>query len=196
MKKKNLINEIEKGKYTLLDTPLEITPYLTQPSYISFLYAFYIHGATDQIPLKIQIASARRKKSIFFKNTEIEFIKMNVKRIFGYEKTMYGSGYILLADTEKAVIDSLILPRHCNISETWKVIQTQKLEYDKLLKYAKKMHSKILLKRLGFLLDKTGKDYYKQLESSTSKKFELLNPLKKKEGEKNRKWKLVINEAL
>ncbi len=196
MKAKNLIHEIEKGKYTLLEDPVEITPFLVQPSYISFLYALYLHGITNQIPLKIQIVSPKRKKSILFKDTEIKFIKMNTKRIFGYEKTRYGNGYILLAEPEKTIVDSVFLQKHCSVSETWNALQTHDFNADKLLEYAQKMHSKALLKRVGFLLDSVGKDYYQEVRRSMSKKFEPLNPLKKSQGKKNKKWKIIINEVL
>jgi len=175
---------------------VEIASYLVRPSYVSFLSGLYLHKFTDQIPLKVQVASPKQKKSISFNETEIAFIKLGPSRIFGYRKVPYGTSSLLLGEPEKVVADSLLLPRYCSISEIWKVIKTNEFDYSKIIGYAKRMRSKVLLKRAGFLLDKAGRDYSKELRPLLSKKYEPLNPLKPKKGEKNRTWNIIVNEVL
>ena len=51
LKQKNIITEIEKGKYALSEEPFEIASNLVFPSYISFMGAYYIYGFTTQIPI-------------------------------------------------------------------------------------------------------------------------------------------------
>ncbi|MBI5066406.1 hypothetical protein HZA97_09305, partial [Candidatus Woesearchaeota archaeon] len=63
LKKRELLNEIEKGKYALSDDPYEIGSNLLFPSYVSFLSAYFIYGFTTQIPISAQIICCKPKKS-------------------------------------------------------------------------------------------------------------------------------------
>ena len=62
LKQKNIITEIEKGKYALSEEPFEIASNLVFPSYISFMGAYYIYGFTTQIPIIAQIVCQNPKK--------------------------------------------------------------------------------------------------------------------------------------
>src|SRR3990167_9419855 len=53
LKKRNIITEIEKNKYTLSDEPYDVASNLIFPSYISFISAYSIYGLTTQIPKTI-----------------------------------------------------------------------------------------------------------------------------------------------
>jgi predicted transcriptional regulator of viral defense system len=194
MKKAGLIHDIERGKYSLSKDPILVATHLLQPSYISFLHGLGMRGMTDQIATKLQIVAPRQKGKILFQGMEIEFIKFKRKAIFGYRKEKRNEHQIFLADAEKLVIDSLYMPKLVPVSVVFKAMAENELDEEKLLEYAKRMDSKILQKRLGFLLEKLGFDYSDELE--ISQKLEYLNPLKKKKGDINKKWKLIINEVI
>jgi predicted transcriptional regulator of viral defense system len=194
MKKAGLIYEIERGKYSTSKDPLLAATSLLAPSYISFLYGMNLRGMTDQIATKIQVIVPRQKKKIFFQDIWIEFIRFKRSAIFGYRKEKKGEFEIFLADPEKLLIDSLYMPHHVPVSEVFKALAENEFNEKKLLDYAKRMDSKVLLKRLGYLLDRLGSDYSKELRISA--KLEYLNPSKKKKGEVDKKWKLIINEVI
>ena len=116
--------------------------------------------------------------------------------MFGYTKQKFREKYMFLADKEKAIIDSLYLPEHCPISETFEALESKEIETKKLIQYALQMDSIVLLKRLGYLLEKQGIDIYPQVGNKLNLRYDLLNPLLKRSKEKSTQWKLNINERL
>jgi predicted transcriptional regulator of viral defense system len=194
MKRDGLINEVEKGKYTLSKEPLMVATHLTQPSYLSFLPGMSMRGMTDQIPIKMQVISAIQKKPVNFQNTKIQFIKFKRERIFGYEKVRLGRYEIFVGTPEKLIVDSLYMPKHVPVSETFKAMTSTSLDEKQMLAYGKRMESGVTTKRLGYLLDCLGSDYSGELEISA--KIEPLNPVKPAKGAVSRKWNLLINEVL
>lgn len=196
LKQKHLIMEIEKGKYALPGThPLLAASNAAFPSYISFLGAYSYYSLTTQMPSKVLVVSTKSKKSISLGNYNIEFVKFPAKRAFGYKKEEFMGGYIFIAEKEKAVVDSLYLPEYCPISETMQALE-QGMDTAKIVDYALRMDSIVLIKRLGFLLEKTNVDIYEKVKRRINSRYDLLNPLKRKTGEKNKKWKIVINEVV
>jgi len=193
MKKAGLIYEVEKGKYTLATDPFEVATGLVQPSYISFLSGLNLRGISDQIPVRLQVICTRQKKEIMFAGMKIQFIRFHKKRIFGFEKIKHGRSEIFVADPEKLILDSLYMPEHAPVAEVFKAMQ-EGFDEAKLLKYAKLMDSKIVSKRLGYLLELLGSDHSQELRISN--KYELLNPSKNKKGSINKKWKLIVNEVI
>jgi predicted transcriptional regulator of viral defense system len=194
MKKDGLIYEIERGKYTVVTDPVQIATSLIQPSYISFLSGMSLRGMTDQITTKLQVVATRQKNEIQFQGMKIQFIRFKRSRVFGFEKIKRGRFDVFLAEPEKLIIDSLYMPKHTPVSEVFKALQDSKLDESRLLEYAKRMDSKVTSKRLGYLLDLLGSDYSKEL--AISRKLEVLNPSKRRKGEVDKKWKLIINEVL
>ncbi|MBS3159894.1 hypothetical protein J4436_03835 [Candidatus Woesearchaeota archaeon] len=191
LKKRNIITEIEKNKYTLSDEPYEVASNLIFPSYISFISAYSIYGLTTQIPKTIYIVSSKPKKSLIFNKMTINFVVL--KNVFGYRKMIYKKNYLFVAELEKAIIDSLYLPKFCPISETFEVLKN-KIDIEKLLKYALLMNSIVLLKRLGFLLDLISIDISKKVKINN--RYDLLNPYLKKSKNNSVRWRLNINEVL
>lgn len=196
LKQKRLIMEIEKGKYALPGThPLLVASNAAFPSYISFLSAYSYYSLTTQMPGKALVVSTKSKKSISLGNYRIEFVKFPAKRAFGYKKEDFMGGYIFIAEKEKAVIDSLYLPEYCPIGETMQALG-QGMDTAKLVDYALRMDSIVLIKRLGFLLEKNNIDIYEKVRRRINSRYDLLNPMKRKAGEKNKKWKIVVNEVV
>ena len=195
LQNRQIIKRIEKGKYTLQDTPLPvIASNLILPSYISFLSGLAYHHLTTQIPQITQIATTKSKKRIKYEKEEIQFI--NLKKIFGYnrEKTQYG--YTFIGEKEKIILDSLLLPKHCPINETINAIKETKLNIKKIIEYTLMMNSIVLIKRLGYTLEQNDIDIYPKVKKHLNKRYDLLNPNLPTTGENNTKWNLKINEAI
>jgi|SRR3989344_3296577 len=192
LKKKNIVFEIEKNKYTLSQDPYEIASNLVFPCYISFISAYSLYGLSTQIPRHIYVVSLKFKKSIKFNGMTIDFIIF--KRIFGYKKIIYKKNYLFVAEIEKAIVDSLYLLKYCPLSETYGVLKNKSFDLDRLLQYALMMDSIVLLKRLGYLLELIGVDIFKKIKINN--RYDLLNPYLKRSKNNLIKWKLNINEVL
>ncbi len=197
LKSKGVMEAVERNKYTLADNH----PYVTAtnilfPSYMSFLTALHYYGATTQIPSSIYIASTRSKKSLNLKGYSVEFVKLKKERFFGYTREKFQGKFIFMAEKEKLIVDSLFLPQYCPIDETFKALEDKELNIDTLIEYGLKMDSIVTLKRLGCLLELTGIDVYDRLRYKLNRKYDLLNPFLAKKGDKNNKWKLILNEVL
>lgn len=190
------IVRVEKNKYTLSQDAFEVGSNLVFPAYISFLSAHYLHGLTTQIPVLVQIICSKPKKPISFQSMNIKFITFQKKKIFGYSKQKFREKYIFLASKEKAIVDSLYLPKQCPISETFEALQEKEIELPKLIEFALRMNSIVTLKRLGYLLEKRGIDIYPHFKHKLNARYDLLNPLFPRSKQNSTRWKLNINEDL
>jgi predicted transcriptional regulator of viral defense system len=121
-------------------------------------------------------------------------VKFKKFRFFGFKREILEGKFVFVAEIEKAIVDSLYLPKYCPTSETFFALRNANLNLEKLFKYAKRMNSLAVIKRLGYLLEVVGID---ASEIKTSfKNYTLLNPSLPKKGAVNEKWKLIINEVL
>lgn len=193
---RGLIIRVEKSKYILTGTDIEIVASnLAFPSYISFLSGLAYHRRTTQLPHTIQIATSMHKKDVDYENARITFISLKKERVFGYGRMRLRSGYAFVGEVEKVILDSLLLPRCCPISESYGAIRDG-VNREKILLYAGKMGSKVLLKRLGYLLEQAGIDTYAELKQHITARYEPLNPYLPGGEKKDRKWRLRINEVI
>lgn len=127
--------------------------------YIGYYSALHIHGLITQPSLKEQVVRERHKtETIVLKGVEFQFIYHNPKHFFGVKKLWIDSyNKVPCSDLEKTMIDCLYMPLYAGgIVEVAKALWAarEKLDYDKLLRYAKQFDSQVVIKRLGYLLDK------------------------------------------
>lgn len=203
LKQRDLIREIERGKYLVLGfephrvltNPFFIASRIVYPSYISFRSGLHHYGFTEQVPFTVYVATTKRKKEIHFENYRYQYIALAAHKFFGYEKQMVGELPVLIAEKEKALIDSFDqLKCAGGFGEAAKALFNAKGEIDnkKLIDYALKVKNKTLSSRLGFLLEK----YQMKtsgLKGHLSTSFVPLDPDKPKSKIWDRKWRLNIN---
>ncbi|MDI6825942.1 MAG: hypothetical protein QMD36_01960 [Candidatus Aenigmarchaeota archaeon] len=190
MLQKNYLYKIEKGKFTIYQDPFLISTQLVYPSYISFLPALYLHGKTTQTINEILVATSKRRKGSEFFGMRIKFVKLAPNFMFGFKKVNKGNSFIFLADLEKAMIDSLYLPRYCPLSEVFEAMR--EADTEKLLGFASKLGIEAINRRLGYMLELTGIKTDLKTKGKTTYK---LNPTIKSRGDFNSKWKLYVNEV-
>lgn len=89
--------------------PEEVACVVSAPCYLSFQSALYAHGLTTQIPLRTQLAVARKPRKYFVAGALAQEYKVPKKFFRGYAVK---SGQAL-ASPEKAFADCLLLPRAC-----------------------------------------------------------------------------------
>ncbi len=192
---RGLMVRVEKSKYALADTDaLVVASNLVFPSYISFLSGLAYHRRTTQLPRDIQVAASKSKKGVHYGSTGIVFVKLKGERIFGYERARLAKGYAFVGELEKVILDSLLLPGRCPLSESLGALRGG-IDEKKIVEYARLMGSAVLLRRLGYLLETAGIDT-NGLEHDTRAKYEPLNPHLHSRGERDRRWRLIVNEVL
>ncbi|MCD4759604.1 hypothetical protein K8R33_01815 [archaeon] len=191
---KNKITKIEKGKYTVQTNPLTYATIIITPSYTSFRTALHHYKLTNQIPIKIQIATTKRKKEL----KEIEFITINKKSMFGYKKYKIENLEFFIAEKEKLLLDCLQYPKAGVMPNELTELIKEPLEKEKIINYLKKINNLNLIKKTGFLLNKTGINIYKEFKKEIieNNNYPLLNPLLPKTEKTNKRWKININEEI
>ncbi len=194
--KRGVLARLGGGRYCFAGTDAFVAASsIVFPSYVSFLSALRFHGATTQLPQKISVACAKSRRPLEYGGVVVEFVKMNAKKMFGFRRVRVGNGFAFVADLEKAVVDCAYLPRQCSISEASGAVKSGAVDAGRLADYALGMNSGVVLKRVGFLLEKAGVDNGSEWKGLISRKYELLDPSFPAKGKKNRKWKLVVNRV-
>ena len=193
LKMKKAIRAIKAGLYAIEGTnELIIGSYLNWPSYLSFWSALSYYGYSDQLPKTIFYATTKYRK----KTDNYKYVVISKKRFFGYTKI----GNIIIAEKEKAIIDSLLFPKYAGgIKELIVCIEKSinELNKEKLLNYAVRIKSKAVLRRLGFILEFIGcNSILKKIRRNIGKGYELLDPSLNKRNNLNKKWLLDINDDI
>ena len=194
LKKKHLIERIEKNLYTVCKDPFIIASRIVWPSYISCWSGLNFYKLTEQIPHAIFVITPYYKRAINFQNTPIIFITTKSKNFFGYKKVNYQGFEIFIADKEKSIIDSALFKK-ASFSELKEIIENniKEINFGRFIRYIKITKNKSLIKRFGYLFDSIGKNFYPTLKRYIDKTYIPFDYAKKKEGVKNKKWRIIKN---
>ena len=191
LKRKGVIKKI-KNFFVLTDADeMAVASVVNFPSYISFWSALSYYGFSDQTPKKIFLATTSYSKEI----NGFKYVTISRKRFFGYKSF----GDIVIAEKEKAIIDSLLLPKYSGgIKEVMNAFKKSFDEFDlkKLISYAIQVESKSVIRRLGYIMDEIVKYKGREVEKIAGrigKGYELLDPNLKRKNNLNKKWLLDIN---
>lgn len=190
LKKRGLIKRVSENAYTTKSDISVIASNIVYPCYISFWYASYYLGYTEQIVNTVQIATTAKKKPIEFENYRIAFVPM--RHFFGYKKVRTDEGEVFLAEDEKLLIDAFLRPKECgNFDEIIKTFENARISREKITEYMKRVNSQSIIKRAGFLLeDKQGIDL--SGEFKLDKNYVTLDPFSKKSQKINSKWRVKV----
>jgi predicted transcriptional regulator of viral defense system len=157
-------------------------------AYISLNSAleFYQIGTQQFVNLDLVTNKSRRDAKIA--NVSINFHK--TKHFFGFAKQQLSGHEVLVASKEKLLIDCLLFAN--NIADINELIKEVEFDMDKLQEYLSRIDSPVLNKRIGYLFEEHGI----ALDLKINSKLDLLNPNIPRRGNVNRKWHLIINEAV
>ena len=171
--------------YTFYDDPFLVSISLNRPSYISSVSALSYYKLITQIPKDIFCFTLKKNKNFKF-ISEIRFI--HTKYFFGFDNLEYMNFKIPIATPEKAIIDSIGLVPIVLFEEAF-----ENINIERILEYLQKIKKSSVLKRIGYLLEKHGFDIFDKIKNNINNRYIYLDPIAKKKGIKNRKWKLIIN---
>lgn len=201
LKAEGLVRPVEAGKYLLLgfqpervlSNPLFIATRLAHPAYVSYWSALHFHGLTEQVPRTVFVATTRKRRPLEFDGTRFVFVRVAPYKFFGYQREVIGDLPVLVAEVEKALVDSLDQLRYAGgLLEVAKALYQARgqLDLERLVEYANRMRNRSLSSRLGYLLERFGQP----VEGlNISQSFVRLDPQGKAEGPYNRRWRVRVN---
>ena len=209
---KGLLIKVSKKVYWVVPFDQDATEYLpdwhllAEPLsggdryYIGYYSALQIHGLITQPSLKEQVVREKRKtETVLLKGVEFQFIYHNEKHFFGMKKVWIDSyNKVPCSDLEKTMIDCLYMPAYAGgIIEVAKALWTarEKLDYGKMLSYARQFDSRVVIKRLGYLLDKLeiGTEIVEELLALRTAAVSPLDTEVPNEGKISTKWSIRQN---
>ncbi len=213
MVKRGLLMRVKEGLYYVI--PFEQDPETFMPDwhllsqylvgdaeyYVGYFSALQIHSLTTQPNLKEQIVVNKQIKpsTLLVKGVPFQFIYHNEAHFFGNKKTWIDSfNKVQCSDLEKTFIDCLFKPQYAGgITEIAKAIHKSKgkIDFNKLLDYAKRFNSQAVIKRLGFLLEllEIENPVIEKLQKLRTNSFVALEPSYPKEGKTIFRWAIQQN---
>lgn len=213
MTKRGLLMRIKDGVYYII--PYEKDPESFMPDwhlltgnlvngvdhYIGYYSALQIHNLITQPSLKQQIVVAKqiRPSTINVKEVAFQFIYHNQDHFFGVKKMWVDNFHkVKCSDLEKTFIDCLFKPDYAGgIVEIARAIyiSKDKIQFNKLIEYARQFNSQAVIKRLGFLLEtlEINNPIVNDLQNLKTASYVVLDTELPKEGKLLSKWSIMQN---
>lgn len=209
---RKVIARIKPGVFIILKAGLETTQLSNWPMiaralagqnqyFISHYSAMRLHGMTTHPLNQIFISFPKKRNKRLIQNTTYQFIYTKPERFWGImDFWVTKHEKIHVSDLERTLLDALERPELCGgIKEIAQGIWSSKnkIDWEKLIAYAKRFPTIASVKRLGFILEtlKLGTQYLEDLEKYLSQKkdYVLLDPNGEKMGNYLKRWKIRIN---
>jgi len=211
--KKRWLERLAPGKYQFIPAsrgraavpdmnPLLAGSVLVDPYYYSYATANHFYGFTPQVPATVYIATTHPKRPTEIRGVEYRFVVLSPSKFFGYRKTKVYTTEVMMAESEKAVVDSLDKMSYAGgIIEVARVVHSarSKVDLEKLADYALRMGSRALVQRLGYLLETlTGplpEELAAKLLAAIGRSKTYLGPISRwgKGFDYDPKWQVVVN---
>ena len=147
-----MIIRLRKGLYTLSDTVVPdvyIANRLYEPSYVSLEFALSYHGIIPETVYEITSVTTKPTKqyTIAKLNKTFSYRYINKKLFFGYAPTRQGKFTVLIAEPEKAYVDSMYFAILKKMAFRGR-INKARLNKNKVIKYARVFNNEQLLKTI------------------------------------------------
>lgn len=195
-----LIVPLEAGvKSVYTEHEFIIGSHLVSPYYIAYWSALNFHNLTEQTPFTTFIATIKRAKGREVLGLKYKFVTLNNRKFFGFTQVSIGSNQVNVSDLEKTVADALDHPEYCGgVEEVAKCLWNgrDRVSFEKVVMYAKRMNNLTVIKRAGFLLEALGiaqPDLVAKMKKMISCGMSVLDPTMPKHGYYNTKWNLLVN---
>ena len=217
LKRKNRIAQIRQNFYVIIPpeySALGTLPpdlfidsmmkYLEKKYYVGLLSAAALHGAAHQQPTTFFVMSEfPAPRNIINNKLKIKFYSKQNFIEYGIVQKKTPSGRINVSSPELTAFDLLDNIKQFGINRIATILMElyEVMVPSKLSKTATLVDNKANIQRLGFILenivgeDKLSNALFKIITKEHFTKV-ALSPLKKKTGELNDKWKIIINEEI
>ena len=182
---------VTRGVYSITNNARVIATSISHPSYISFSSAYHLHGVIEQIPHVLTVATSKGRKPIETDVGAFSFVQVRPSLMFGYRKERYSDGDSTIAELEKAVVDSVYLPRHAAFSDTVEAVRV--CDVERLEAYAERSGIEVVRRRVGLLVERIHGDSTIEPDGRT---VYTLNPSRRARGAFDASWRMYVNEEV
>jgi predicted transcriptional regulator of viral defense system len=213
LEKKRWLDRLAPGKYQFIPAsrgreavpdmnPLLAGSVLVDPYYYAYATANHFYGFSPQVPATVYVATTRTKPPTEIRGVEYRFVSLDPAKFFGFHETKVYTAEVMMAEPEKAVVDSLDKMSYAGgIVEVVRVVHSARgqVDLDKLTDYALRMETHALVQRLGYLLETLGGTLPPKLEAKLlagiGRSKTYLGPIRQwgTGGDYNSKWQVVVN---
>jgi len=213
LEKKRWLDRLAPGKYQFIPAsrgreavpdmnPLLAGSVLVDPYYYAYATANHFYGFSPQVPATVYVATTRTKPPTEIRGVEYRFVSLDPAKFFGFHETKVYTAEVMMAEPEKAVVDSLDKMSYAGgIVEVVRVVHSARgqVDLDKLTDYALRMETHALVQRLGYLLETLGGALPPELEdrllAGIGRSKTYLGPTRQwgTGGDYNSKWQVVVN---
>lgn len=202
LKKNGWLIPIKKGVYAIADisshgftniSPLTIARILVNESYVSFETAFNYYDLFEQMIKNIISISPKSPRSYHFQDLNYKFLKIRSQLYFGFKRISIEGHKAQVAELEKAFLDYLYFRNDSySIDLIWEKLNKGKeqVNFEKMVDYSMKFPL-TTKRKLGFLLDKLGKNTQKLTKAIHRKGYSRLTKNSKKF---NNKWRIYYED--
>lgn len=190
----------DKGKY--LEDPILVAKHIAAPYFLSYYTALALHGLAQQVTRNYYLSTTKHVSKVEYHGNLIQPIILTKKRFFGHEKKEYGKEEVIVSDLERTIVDVIDRAEYAGgYEEVLRcLMDIEKVDWDKLVEYARKMEEKILINRLGYIFElleeqvNTPDSFLEELQGLLSGNIYYLE--KNKKGKFNGKWKIIADPGL
>lgn len=188
-----LVAALEPLAATLLDK-------MRVPYFLSWHTALHRYGLLEQQATRIFCGIPRQKRPVRFSGFEVRFVKVGRDGFFGIEPASGFGQRVIMANVEKALLDSLVRPELAGtfptvIAAFESAVDRGIVDGEKLAAYTVQMDSPALARRVGFLMDRYGLDGSAPLLESIGppRRLESFRPGDDRtQGDADGKWRLRV----
>jgi predicted transcriptional regulator of viral defense system len=177
--------------------PFLIASHLTSPYYIGYWSALNYHGLTETVPPGVYVATSKALHDKIILHRRYTMVSVSSRNFFGLDEARIEERHVNISNPEKTIIDCLDHPEHCGgVGEAARAFFSgATIDVKKLLRYARKMKNRTVLKRLGFIADSLDISgiVASIKRSELSKGYSILDPTLSSEGRTSDRWGLRIN---
>jgi predicted transcriptional regulator of viral defense system len=209
------VQRLEKGKFLLIPLTAAATGegtaahefvlamQLVQPSYIAYGTALAYHSLTEQLANVVFVATPKRKKAVKIHGVTFHFVTLAKIKFFGIETVPIDDQSFRISDPEKTLVDCFAHPEYCGglieaARGLWNGIRENRLDLNKLTRYAERLGNRAVLKRIGYLVEfyhLPVDGHVTRWRARLSAGYNPLDPLGRRSGQYNARWQLLINRS-
>jgi len=217
--RKGLLTRVGRGIYavasptSLAENTPTVDPYrvidqlmklLGIPYYIGFASAVHLHGASDEIPFTIQVATVRQRRPLRVAATPIKFHQVAADRFFGIVRVRQSGEFVSVSDPEKTLLDCAERPNLCGGLHGLIGVSRElahDLDLRRLREHARRMGPGPSVQRLGFVLMRLRMARKRIIPPEAPAALSLrrklgpypLDPSRPRRGREDRKWRIIVN---
>jgi predicted transcriptional regulator of viral defense system len=177
---------------------------LHKPYYVALLSAAALHGAAHQQPMEYFIVTQTpAPRNIRNKKMRLSFVSKKTWEQYAIEQKKTRAGYLNVSSPELTALDLIIYADRFGLNRVSTILQelAEEMKPSALKKIVKTINELPVIQRLGYILDRILNEeklaeILFEILLNKSVKNTLLFAKKKKHGNIDSKWKIIVNTEI